>query len=139
MKTSLGPLIEFMQIRKDKQKLKKYIENHREFLDTTPDELFGLIAELLDAAWMIEKRKEYKRKDGVYTMCTGMKEWLDDVFQDGKKEGEIRGEQAGFTQACHIISEINRGNSVSAIASKYAVSENQVLMVIHAMRPEVGN
>ena len=112
---------------------------NRDILNTTPDELFGLIAELLDAAWMIEKRKEYKRKDGVYTMCTGMKEWLDDVFQDGKKEGERRGEQAGFTQACHIISEINRGNSVSAIASKYAVSENQVLMVIHAMRPEVGN
>ncbi|MCI6019285.1 MAG: Rpn family recombination-promoting nuclease/putative transposase [Clostridiales bacterium] len=144
MKTSLGPLIELMKTRRNKQELQQYIENHREFLDKTSDELFELIAELLEADWLIEKKKECVGKGADYTMCTGMKEWLEEVFQDGEQKGREAGEQEGkregqklgFEQACHIIGEINHGIPVSVIASKYEIEENQVLMVIHAMRPD---
>lgn len=132
--------------------------------DKTSDELFELIAELLEADWIIEKKKEYVGKGADYTMCTGMKEWLEEVFQDGERkgreagerkgweagerigreagerigreEGERKGREIGFREACHIIGEVNHGTPVSAIASKYEVEENQVLMVIHAMKPD---
>ena len=140
MKTSLGSLIELMRTRKNKQELQRYIENHREFLDKTSDELFELIAELLEADWLIEKKKEYVGKGADYTMCTGMKEWLEEVFQDGERKGrevgEQKGREIGFREACHIIGEVNHGTPVSVIASKYDVEENQVLMVIHAMKPD---
>ena len=100
--------------------------------DKTSDELFELIAELLEADWIIEKKKEYVGKGADYTMCTGMKEWLEEVFQDGERKGR----EIGFREACHIIGEVNHGTPVSAIASKYEVEENQVLMVIHAMKPD---
>ena len=136
--------------------------------DKTSDELFELIAELLEADWIIEKKKEYVGKGADYTMCTGMKEWLEKVFQDGERkgreigeregreegerkgreegerkgreageqEGKREGQKLGFEQACHIIGEVNHGTPVSVIASKYEIEENQVLMVIHAMRPD---
>ena len=120
--------------------------------DKTSDELFELIAELLEADWIIEKKKEYVGKGADYTMCTGMKEWLEEVFQDGERkgreegerkgreageqEGKREGQKLGFEQACHIIGEVNHGTPVSVIASKYEIEENQVLMVIHAMRPD---
>ena len=132
--------------------------------DKTSDELFELIAELLEADWIIEKKKEYVGKGADYTMCTGMKEWLEEVFQDGERkgreagerkgweagerigreagermgreEGERKGREIGFREACHIIGEVNHGIPVSVIASKYEVEENQVLMVIHAMKPD---
>ena len=116
--------------------------------DKTSDELFELIAELLEADWIIEKKKEYVGKGADYTMCTGMKEWLEEVFQDGERKGrevgermgrevgERKGRELGFREACHIIGEVNHGTPVSMIASKYEVEENQVLMVIHAMKPD---
>ena len=116
--------------------------------DKTSDELFELIAELLEAEWLIEKKKEYVGKGADYTMCTGMKEWLEEVFQDGERKGrevgermgrevgERKGRELGFREACHIIGEVNHGTPVSMIASKYEVEENQVLMVIHAMKPD---
>lgn len=116
--------------------------------DKTSDELFELIAELLEADWIIEKKKEYVGKGADYTMCTGMKEWLEEVFQDGERKGrevgermgrevgERKGRELGFREACHIIGEVNHGTPVSVIASKYEVEENQVLMVIHAMKPD---
>ena len=116
--------------------------------DKTSDELFELVAELLEADWIIEKKKEYVGKGADYTMCTGMKEWLEEVFQDGERKGrevgermgrevgERKGRELGFREACHIIGEVNHGTPVSMIASKYEVEENQVLMVIHAMKPD---
>ena len=116
--------------------------------DKTSDELFELSAELLEADWIIEKKKEYVGKGADYTMCTGMKEWLEEVFQDGERKGrevgermgrevgERKGRELGFREACHIIGEVNHGTPVSMIASKYEVEENQVLMVIHAMKPD---
>ena len=128
--------------------------------DKTSDELFELIAELLEADWIIEKKKEYVGKGDDYSMCTGMKEWLEEVFQEGERkgieigeregreegerkgreegerEGKREGQKLGFEQACHIIGEVNHGTPVSVIASKYEIEENQVLMVIHAMRPD---
>ena len=116
--------------------------------DKTSDELFELIAELLEADWIIEKKKEYVGQGADYTMCTGMKEWLEEVFQDGERKGrevgermgrevgERKGRELGFREACHIIGEVNHGTPVSMIASKYEVEENQVLMVIHAMKPD---
>lgn len=129
-KTSLGPLLEFMKIRKDKTAVKNYITKYEDFLNTSTDELFEVIARLLDAEWIIDKKHKNNKKGVEYTMCTGMKEWLEEVRSEG--------ESHGIQTVCNVISELRKNTPISAIASKYAIDETQILMIMHSINSDVS-
>ena len=142
-KTSLGPLLELMKIRKDKKALKNYTVKYENFLETSSDELFDIIATLLNAKWLIAKKHELSGKGVNYNMCTGMRDWLEEVRAEGEAAGEARGEARGELRgkligidiACQILADIHNAAPISAIASKYEIDENKVLMIIQAMSP----
>ena len=76
-------------------------------------------------------------------MCTGMRDWLEEVRAEGEAAGEARGEARGELRgkligidiACQILADIHNAAPISAIASKYEIDENKVLMIIQAMSP----
>ncbi len=95
-KTSLGNLIDLMKIRNDKKALMSYIDTHQEFLTKTSEQAFDLIASMVQSQWLIDKKKQYRTEEEEFDMCTGMKEWLADVRDEGYKSGEKAGREIGY-------------------------------------------
>lgn len=71
-------------------------------------------------------------------MCTGMKEWLEEVRSEGESHGILIGENRGIQTACNVISELRKNTPITAIASKYAIDETQVLMIMHSINLDVS-
>jgi len=123
-KTDLGILIDLMKIRKDKAQLKEYIQTHTEFFEKTSGDAYDLVAELINSQWLINTKKEYfDTKRGVYNMCTGMKEWLEDVESDGFAKG--------IHATLDIMNDLRSKQEPEIIAAKYQVDLNDVMVIFH--------
>lgn len=94
-----------------------------------------------DSKQAVYAKNKNNLKGVKYTMCTGMKEWLDEIRSEGERDGEAHGEargiiigqNRGLDTACVIISELKKNTPITTIASKYDIDEKKILMLLHSM------
>lgn len=94
-----------------------------------------------DSKQTVYAKNKNNLKGVEYTMCTGLKEWLDEIRSEGERDGEAHGEargiiigqNRGLDTACVIISELKKNTPITTIASKYDIDEKKILMLLHSM------
>lgn len=89
--TELRELLQAMQYRKDKKKLKRLFEENEAYRHLS-EETVEAIAVVMDAPELWRKRDMYRSvKDDEkagYNMCQGLREWIEDERNAGRAEGK---------------------------------------------------
>lgn len=80
MKTDLQYIFGMLEYKKDKEKLTKYIEQHREFFENVDLDTYYAAKALLGSD---RKLKEFKQEGEKVNMCKA----LEDLYQEGREEG----------------------------------------------------
>lgn len=95
--TDLREVFEILKYADDKQELKNYVESNEERLDNMANDACELIADLTNTPEFAFNSEKYQDKEGKVKMCRGMKEWLDEKFEEGHAEGH---EECKIDQIC---------------------------------------
>ncbi|MBO5056354.1 MAG: transposase [Lachnospiraceae bacterium] len=88
-KTDVKQVFDFIRYSKDKQKLKKLIEEDESYAFLEED-AYDMVANYAGEEEMFRIKDKHK-KGGKVDMCQGLREWLEDERNEGKVEGKIEG------------------------------------------------
>ena len=70
--------------------LKKFVESNEERLDNMARDACELIAVVTDTPEFAFRDKAYETGEGNVKMCQGMKEWLEEKYEEGHAEERVR-------------------------------------------------
>ena len=88
--TDLREVFEVIQHAESKRSLKKFVESNEERLDNMARDACELIAVVTDTPEFAFRDKAYETGEGNVKMCQGMKEWLEEKYEEGHAEERVR-------------------------------------------------
>ena len=95
LKTDMQMVLGMLQYRKKKAELQKYMEEHRYFFKNVDSDTRNAILTLLNADKQLKRLRE---QEGEVDMCQA----LEELYQDGVKEGILKGGIQGTIESCQV-------------------------------------
>ena len=108
-KSDLQIIFRMIQYRSEKDKLKEYMNEHREYFARLDDSTYQACKEFLGVHKMLDQ--VVVKKEGGVDMCKA----LEDLYADGVAEGEVRGEALG--KATFVRNMLNRDMDIADICA----------------------
>ena len=85
--TDIQYVFGFLQREMDKEELKTYVHQHREFFSQLTTDAYDVISVISHSKMLIDRKNEFEAEGGEYNMCRAIEE----MIEEGKIEGKIEG------------------------------------------------
>ena len=125
-KSDLQYVFNVIQCKKDKEKLKRYIEENKEFFSEVSEETYDAICAFINAEKLLENHKKDDMTGGI-DMCQALEEIYQDGIKDGIKDGMKVGLDKGIrslVRACRDLGESTEGIIVR-VSREYSLTEEE--------------
>lgn len=123
-KTSLKTVFALLPFRKDREGLKKMLEENPEY-QKMDEETARTVSVLMGIKGFTEKQEQYKEEEG-YNMCQAIQEMIEEGRMEGRMEGQSKEQENGIHILMQLLSR-DYGIEEKEIADKlqkyYALSE----------------
>ena len=120
--TDLKQIFDFIRYSKDKEKLRKLVQNDPAYQNMAED-AYDMVVEYTHAEEMISVKKYYG-KDGKVNMC----EALTALIEDGRQEGISQGIEQGIKALIETCQDLGltQGDTSSKVQEKFSLSMEKI-------------
>ena len=118
--TDLGLVFGFLQNAKKRDRLKEFIDIHKDQFADLREDAYDVIAVLANAAELGVQKKEYLNENGGIDMCQAIQEMIEEGRQEGRQEGMQEGRQKGRSEwvVSLVRKKAGRGYDIFRIAEE---------------------
>lgn len=131
-KTDLQVVFGMLKCRKEKEKIKKYVQENSDYFQHVDIDTYNVLRVLLKAEKQLEKIKE-KGKEAI-NMCEALQGIFDDGveqgIQQGREQGIEQGKELGLSLAKQILRLWRDGKSEEEIAEQCDISLQEVKEIL---------
>jgi len=122
-----------LKCRKDKQKLRHYVEDNQDFFKNVDVDTGMAISSFIDSKSMMNEVKN-QNKGGRVDMCKAMEDWAAEERAEGRLEGRLEGREENLVNL--ICKKIAKGKDIATIADEVEETEEVVkqLMEKHNLK-----
>ena len=121
--TDLQMIFGLLKCRKDKQKLKQYVEDHKEFFKNVDIDTGMVIGAFMNSNTIMNEMKNRKER-GCIDMCKAMEDWAAEERAGGRLEGRLEGEENKLVE--QICKKLEKGKDIVTIADEVEETEDVV-------------
>lgn len=89
-KTDVKQVFDFIRCAEDKQALRRLVVED-EYYQSMEEDAFDVVVNYTNSLELVEVKNILKEKDGKVNMCKGLRDWIEEERQEGKKEGREEG------------------------------------------------
>ena len=116
-----------LKCRKDKQKLKKYVEENKEFFKNVDVDTGMVIGAFMNSNSIMNEIKN-QNEEGRVDMCKAMEDWAAEERAEGRLEGRLEGELEGEENKLVdlICKKLKKGKDIASIADEVEETEDVV-------------
>ncbi|MCI6005968.1 MAG: transposase [Blautia sp.] len=120
--TDLQLVFGFLQNAENKENLREYVSQHRQEFENLPQDTYDMIEIMSDSGKLQTLKQKYQTHGGEINMCKA----IDDMIEDGRKEGHKEG-----IQLAKRVFRLNAQNtSVDDIARQCDITVENVLEIL---------
>lgn len=124
--TDIRYVFGFLQNAEDKEKMVSYLEENREIFSNLDGEAYDLICVMSKSSQLKQFKRGYEKEKGGADMCKA----IDDMIEDGRKEGRMDGERQGIILTKQVFKLERQGKSLQEIADTCAISLEKAQMIL---------
>lgn len=125
LKTDLQYIFGMLEYRKDKEKLREYINNHREYFQNVDTDAYYAAKALLGSDRPL---KEFRQKGEKVDMCQA----LEDLYQEGCAKGREQGRKDKIKEQVH--KKLEKGQSADEIAEALEEDVEEIQRLIAELK-----
>ena len=116
-----------LKCRKDKQKLKRYVEENKEFFSSVDADTAMAIGAFMNSDSIVNEMKN-PDEGGCVDMCKAMEDWAAEEREEGRLEGRLESRLEGEENKLveQICKKLAKGKNVAIIADEVEETEEIV-------------
>ena len=116
-----------LKCRKDKKKLKQYVEENKDFFKSVDMDTGMAISSFINSENVMKMIEKQKKGDNV-DMCKAMEDWAAEERLEGRLEGKLEGEENKLVDL--ICKKLEKGKDIVTIADEVEETEAVVKQLI---------
>lgn len=95
-RTGIRELVGFLKRRESKEELRRYCEENESRMQDMDEDTFDTISVMINQPDFMEQKRRYRQEGENINMCKAMKDWGEELRQEGMEQGIERGMEQGI-------------------------------------------
>ena len=95
-RTGIRELVGFLKRRESKEELRRYCEENESRMQDMDEDTFDTISVMINQPDFMEQKRRYRQEGENINMCKAMKDWGEELRQEGMEQGLERGMEQGM-------------------------------------------